>query len=268
MIMRRLFVSSVFAGLLFGISSCAETNPSTRSAREFAAGRTFLDGIKITEPSEVQKKAAQDRRQKLADQARKLGDNARAQRILAWTDTSLHWTEAQLARRNENDFGYAEQDPSPTRAADAKTVSDFVTNSTRTSWSEGYGMQVSYAAPDGTSYLWFPGNNIILKGQWKIERASQLTGGFVFVHMADNLVKHDVDAAQICYMYGANTVDAVSRSPGGRWQCQGWNYFKSVAREHKKGDIFGLAARSTAPFILSKEEDKIINLQRKMKSGS
>jgi hypothetical protein len=268
MVTWRLVRPAICAGLFFAISGCAETNPSTRSAREFAQGRTFLDGIKITEPTDAQKKAAQDRRQILADQARKLGDTARAQRILAWNDASFQWTEDKLARRNENDFGYAEQDASPTRAADVKTVTDFLTNSTRTSWSEGYGLQVSYASPDGSAYLWFPGNMVVLKGQWKVERATQLTGGFVFVRIGENLVKHDVDAAQICFMYGANTVDAVSQRPGGRWQCQGWNYFKSVAREHKKGDIFGLATRSTAPFILSKEEDKIINLQRKMKSGS
>jgi hypothetical protein len=262
--MKRMVLFFALAAVL---SACAETNPSRHSAREFAQGRTFLDGPRRAELSDEQRKRGKEARLQLAEQAKKLGDSARAARLIAWPER-WYWTEEKLAKRNEYGVWFAEQDPSPGNHADVETVRAFKTDRTTTTWSAGYGLQISYTSPDGRVYLWYPGNNVILQGEWKVEPSTGLTGNVVIVEDGEQSVVRPIDSAQVCFKYGANTVDGVSRSPGGRFSCQGFAYFKGVQRENRKGDVFGLMGRSQAPFVLPKDENKIANILKKMKSSS
>src|SRR5262245_18608238 len=40
---------------------------------------------------------------------------------------------------------------------------------TRVSFTQGHGTQVSYTHLDGTNFLWYPVNTIILPGKWRLE---------------------------------------------------------------------------------------------------
>jgi hypothetical protein len=262
--MKRIVLFLTLSAIL---AACSDTNPSRHSARDFAQGRTFLDGPRRTELTDEQRKRGREMRLQLAEQAKKLGDHARAARLTAWPER-IFWTEEKLAKRNEYGAWFAEQDPSPGNYADVDTVKAFMTDRTKTTWSIGYGLQVAYTAPDGRVFLWYPGNSVILQGEWKVELANALTGGVVVIEDGEQSVFRPIESAQVCFKYGVNTVDAVSRSPGGRFSCQGFGYFKGVNRENRKGDVFGLMTRSQAPFVLSKDEDKIANLLKKMKTNS
>jgi hypothetical protein len=179
----------------------------------------------------------------------------------------VQWTEAELAARNELDVFYAEQDPSPGVMAEVPVVAGYLRDRTKTSWSPQYGFQVTYTAANGRSYLWFPGNKQILAGEWRVEVADGWDAGVVRVKVGDDIGTRNIDSARICFRYGANTRDAVSGRPGGRFSCESYSYFKRVNRENRKGDIFRLASRSHAPFVLAKDEDKITNLLKKANSG-
>jgi hypothetical protein len=63
-----------------------------------------------------------------------------------------------------------------------------------------HGTQVEYHAPNGKTYLWYPGNSKIVVGDWEI-RPSQ--------HKSPEL----------CYRYGTDTYNPVTRTDGGNWRC-------------------------------------------------
>src|SRR4029453_11353963 len=59
----------------------------------------------------------------------------------------------------------------PDAPAQAMTVGEanakFVDH-TRISFSPGHGTQVSYMRADGTVFLWYPGNRVVVRGRWLI----------------------------------------------------------------------------------------------------
>lgn len=99
-------------------------------------------------------------------------------------------------------------------------------NKTQQSYSPGHGMQIEYLAADGASWLWYPGNTRVLAGQWKAE------------------------GADICFRYGKNSYNPVTRQRGGDWECAPLKVYNSTLVTSTKGDIFGLAGRKKVPFDL------------------
>lgn len=99
-------------------------------------------------------------------------------------------------------------------------------NKTQQSFSPGHGMQVEYLAPDGATWLWYPGNGNILGGGWKTE------------------------GADICFRYGKNTYNPVTKHEGGGWECTPLKVYNQTLVTSTKGDIFGLAGRKKVPFNL------------------
>src|SRR3954465_1939640 len=95
-----------------------------------------------------------------------------------------------------------------------------VTNMTH---STGHGTQVEYVAEGGKTYLWYPGNTKILKGQWKVED--------------DNM----------CFAYGANSYNPVTKQRGG-WECEPVRAYQGGIAEQVTGDPMGLAGPRAAPF--------------------
>ena len=98
---------------------------------------------------------------------------------------------------------------------------------TQMTFSPGHGTQVEYLAKDGRTFLWYPGNTVVLAGEWKTE------------------------GADICFRYGGNTYNPVTKHRGGGWECTPLKIHTSVVVEQKKGDVFGLAGRKQVPFDLS-----------------
>lgn len=88
-------------------------------------------------------------------------------------------------------------------------------------------VEVEYYSPDGTSYLWFPGNSRIVTARWKVE------------------------GQQVCFNYELLSRNAFTGATGGRWECNpsaSWINYRVA--EKIPGDPFGLSNRSTTPFDL------------------
>ena len=98
-----------------------------------------------------------------------------------------------------------------------------VTNMSR---SPGHGTQVEYVAEGGKTYLWYPGNTNILKGQWKVEDGN------------------------MCFAYGANSYNPVTKQRGG-WECQPVRAYQGGIAKQVSGDPMGLAGRRAVPFDLT-----------------
>lgn len=112
---------------------------------------------------------------------------------------------------------------------------------TTMTYSPGHGTQVEYYANDGTNYLWYPGNRVVLPGNWKR------------------------DGADLCFRYGGNTYNPVTGHNGGGWECMPYKLQLTVVVDQAKGDIFGLAKRRTVPFSLPKARTTLAALAGKEK---
>ncbi|MET3897764.1 hypothetical protein ABIB57_001710 [Devosia sp. UYZn731] len=98
-----------------------------------------------------------------------------------------------------------------------------VTNMSR---SPGHGTQVEYVAEGGKTYLWYPRNTNILKGQWKVEDGN------------------------MCFAYGANSYNPVTKQRGG-WECEPVGAYQGGIAQQVSGDPMGLAGRRAVPFDLT-----------------
>lgn len=104
------------------------------------------------------------------------------------------------------------------------------------SYGRSHGTQVEYLGSNGMSYLWYPGNRVVLPAPWKYQKN------------------------QICYLYGTNTYNPVTKQPGGSWECQPIATSKQTTVETAKGDVFGLAQRKTVPFVLPRARTTLSTL--------
>lgn len=92
-----------------------------------------------------------------------------------------------------------------------------------------HGTQVEYLTRGGKSYLWYPGNKVILEGRWK--------------RQGENM----------CFAYGANTYNPATGHKGGGFECTPyWLYWGGIF-QRMKGDLFGLEGRREVPFVLPKK---------------
>ena len=111
-------------------------------------------------------------------------------------------------------------------------------NQTTLTYDPGHGTQVEFVAANGTNYLWYPGNRIVLPGHWKL------------------------DGANICWSYPENSYNPVTGQTGSNWECEPKSVYASTIVERAKGDVFGLAHRSAVPFKLSKTRTSIAALSK------
>jgi hypothetical protein len=110
-------------------------------------------------------------------------------------------------------------------------------NQTTMTYDPGHGTQVEYVAADGTNYLWYPGNRVVLPGHWK------------------------VDGENICFAYGANTYNPVTHTRGGDFECWPTAAYLGTIVERAPGDVFGLKGRKAVPFALTKARTTIAALK-------
>lgn len=104
------------------------------------------------------------------------------------------------------------------------------------SYGRGHGTQVEYLGSNGMSYLWYPGNRVVLPAPWKYQKD------------------------QICYLYGSNTYNPVTKERGGKWECQPIATSKLTRVETARGDVFGLAKRRAVPFVLPRARTTLSTL--------
>lgn len=115
---------------------------------------------------------------------------------------------------------------------------------TQLSFDPGHGMQVEYLGTDGRSWLWYPGNKVVLAGAWRL------------------------DEGDICFRYGANTFNPVTDQRGGSWDCVPYELYRTTIVESRKGDTFALKDRKQVPFPLPRKRLSHDQLQTLAKGGS
>lgn len=118
------------------------------------------------------------------------------------------------------------------------------------------GSQVTYMSPAGRSYLWFPGNRVVLAGGWTIEE----TGGY------RPYAGKPVSQMSVCFRYGANTENAFSGQRGGT-ECIPAEAGIGLIQDSADGDIFGLSRTEVAPFVLPARRTTIRELQGRLAGG-
>lgn len=125
--------------------------------------------------------------------------------------------------------------------SDPKLLSKLVSGATAASNSRQHGTQVEYLAPDGRSFLWYPGNRSVLDGRWKVEKNGL--------------------GADICFVYSGRTFNPATGKSGANWECEfGGNYIVRQA-EFVDGDPLGLRG-GKIPFVLSREWHTLADLMR------
>jgi len=108
-------------------------------------------------------------------------------------------------------------------------------------YSPGHGTQVEYYDKKGGTWLWYPGNKVVLPGRWKTE------------------------SGKICFGYTPNSYNPVTGHTGASWECQPLKIFESVVVERAPGDVFGLSQRAKPPFSLPKRRTSIEALSKRLK---
>lgn len=110
-----------------------------------------------------------------------------------------------------------------------------------------HGTQVEFLSKDGRTALWYPGNNVVLHGRWRLAGGGQANGS--------------QDA--ICFQYGANTYNPLTFRSGGGWDCEGLARYQGRVVDHVAGDPFGLDKREAVPFILPGERTTFAQLRKR-----
>ena len=78
---------------------------------------------------------------------------------------------------------------------------------------KGHGTQIEYGGPDGRVYLWCPGNQIVLTGQWRIETRSMDIG--------DKGAPKRLDVAYTCFRYDTSGRNPMTGETGQDWAAFG-----------------------------------------------
>lgn len=141
----------------------------------------------------------------------------------------------------------SERPPPKTAEQYARQV---MANKTFRSYSPQHGTQLEYNAPDGRTYLWYPGNAVVLEGRWRVEPDPHAPKLLETPPGSGNIVEGPPRFRR-CYQYGSNTYNPVTGRRGGEWECQG--VFSQGLGQPRGGDVFGLARRKTVPMVTTKQ---------------
>lgn len=94
-----------------------------------------------------------------------------------------------------------------------------------------HGTQVEYYAADGSAYLWYPGNEEVVRSSYR----------------------EDTAAGETCFDYATNVFNPDNGEYGGvREWCDPTEIFWDKASQSAEGDIFGLETRTRVPFVLDR----------------
>jgi hypothetical protein len=87
----------------------------------------------------------------------------------------------------------------------------------------GHGTQIEYFDPDGTAYLWYPGNRSGVPSEWKTLPRSG-----------------NKKYARICFRYPSKSYNPLTKNYGGRWECRSSQTFAVTMTSLFEGDEFDL----------------------------
>lgn len=166
-------------------------------------------------------------------------------------------TQAEYMARNAVPRGNS----LPSAAADPEIVAAAFGDRTVLTHSAQHGTQVEYIAANGDSFLWYPGNDAILRGSFAVlwENASAEIDD-----PREGRYRGQVKLNYVCFRYGANTYNPAGGHRGGGYECGSYAQQRMTVKETRKGDVFGLSTRSSAPFPLGREAQTIAALQKRV----
>lgn len=172
---------------------------------------------------------------------------------------SLGLLAAGCLGKDESYDAAAIRDAAGLRAAPARKSLEelraYYHDATRVTFSPEHGTQVAYTAPDGAIHLWYPGNDVVVRGRWRLKQADR------FVRSGLSTEGY-VSSTEICFVYGSNTYNPVTRAAGGSESCMPADA-PSRMGERAEGDPFKLAG-SKPPFILGRERVDLATLKRRV----
>jgi hypothetical protein len=114
-------------------------------------------------------------------------------------------------------------------------------------YDRGHGTQVEYMAKNGKTYLLYPGNKVVVRGTWKLDRTAKK------------------DVFNLCFKYPDNSYNPITKQRGGGWECQPAGFSLTDVVDSVDGDVLGLAKSERVPFVLSKRKARLNELLRKVK---
>lgn len=123
-------------------------------------------------------------------------------------------------------------------AGDSRKLAAFLRDTTVLTYSPEYGTQIENLGGYMYTQLWFPGNTGIVGGSWKTVRG------------------HGDQLPLICFKYPTNSIDPVTKTKGGRWECTEGLVYLADADEIVVGNPLGLSP-SGPPFVLKKSKTTI-----------
>jgi hypothetical protein len=101
-----------------------------------------------------------------------------------------------------------------------------------------HGNQVEFYDKDGNCFLWYPGNTVPVRGRWEAR------------------------GDQICFQYGPNTYNPVTRERGGHWDCAPVATWSVHVVDTVPGDVFGLSTKLPAKLPAQPKFDSVAQLKR------
>ncbi len=110
-------------------------------------------------------------------------------------------------------------------------------NTTNIYYGNSHGVQVEFTSKKGGSFLWYPGNRRVVSGSWKQK------------------------GKNICFQYGSNTYNPVTKRSGGKWECQRVKYQNTLLKYSCKNDVFNLSS-GKIPYVLSKRKQTLLKLKK------
>lgn len=128
-------------------------------------------------------------------------------------------------------------------------------NLTTLSYSPGHGTQVEYLSSSGRAYLWYPGNTGIVKGRYKVDKMT--------LPLDRSRNSKMVTIKTMCFKYGLNTYNPVTKQRGGAWECIPYSIYADETVDVTKGDIFRLSKRRQVPYVLGKKKASFSRLLKK-----
>lgn len=150
---------------------------------------------------------------------------------------------------------------SPKAEADPETVAAYLADRTFLTYSPQHGPQIEYISRSGTTYLWYPGNTAVLRGSAAVlwENASAKIDD-----PQDGRYRGQIKLSYLCFRYAPNTFNPATNHRGGGYECSPYATQRAAVKDSRKGDIFGLASRSEAPFPLGKDATTLAALQKRV----
>jgi hypothetical protein len=113
--------------------------------------------------------------------------------------------------------------------------------------------QILYAGADGRGVLWYPGQQHLFAGEWKID-----AGPTPYHHSKEQVT-------MLCVRYADPPVHYADWA---QWTCRPAGRFLAQVRESAEGDVLGLTGRRDAPFVLGQTQTTLAAVRTRLQQHS